>query len=261
MHINYKFIILLNLIVLLLFSSCFNEKKVTYFQKGVNQKDTIDVAATYIPKIESGDILSIYVNSLSSEASSFFNPYTGNVAVPSSTDGGGSLTQTAAPGYLVDAKGNIELPLIGMLPVSGLSTNEVGENVKKLLATYLKEPTVNVRFLNYKISIVGEVAKPGVYVIPNERITLPEAIIIAGDLTTYAKRKEIEIIRDVNGKKEFGQVDLTSRDIFKSPYYYLHANDIIYVKAGKSKLAQSDLTLKLLPVAVSVITLLILIIK
>lgn len=254
-------IILLSQLVLGL-SSCFNEKKITYFQKGVGQKDTIEIAKKFIPKIQSGDILSIYVNSLSPEASSFFNPYTANVTPTSAApDANGGLTQAAAPGFLVDATGKITLPLIGTLDVNSLTIAEATDKIKKQLEIYLKEPTVIVRFLNYKISILGEVNKPGIYVVPNERITLPEAITIAGDVTMYSKRNQIEIIRDVDGKKEFGEVDLTNRDVFSSPYYYLHSNDIVYVKASKSKVAQTDIALKVVPLAVSVLTLIILLIK
>lgn len=247
---------------LVFLSSCFNEKKITYFQKGPNQADTIEVAKKYIPKIQSGDILSIYVNSLSPEASSFFNPYTANITPSSAApDANGGLAQAAAPGFLVDAAGKITLPLIGAIEVNNLTIGEATEKIKKQLETYLKEPTLIVRFLNYKISILGEVSKPGIYVVPNERITLPEAITIAGDLTAFAKRNEVEIIRDVDGKKQFGEIDLTNRDVFSSPYYYLHSNDIVYVKASKNKVAQTDVALKIIPLAVSVLSLIIVLIK
>ncbi|NCD67809.1 polysaccharide biosynthesis/export family protein [Mucilaginibacter agri] len=243
-------------------TSCFNEKKITYFQRGVNQKDTVEIAKKYIPKIQSGDILSIYVNSLSPEASSFFNPYTANVTTTATAlDVNGGLTQAAAPGFLVDAGGKITLPLIGTLDVNNLTITEATDRIKQQLEIYLKEPTVIVRFLNYKISILGEVAKPGIYVVPNEKITLPEAITIAGDLTGFAKRNEIEIIRDVDGKKEFGEVDLTNRSVFSSPYYYLHSNDVVYVKASKAKVAQSDVALRVIPLAVSILSLIIVLIK
>lgn len=248
--------------MLVFFSSCFNERKITYFQKGTNGKDTIEIAKKYIPRIQSEDILSIYVNSLSPEASSFFNPYTANVATTAQApDAGTGLTQAAAPGYLVDVEGRITLPLIGTVNVNNLTINEATEKIKKQLEIYLKEPTVVVRFLNYKVSVLGEVVKPGIYVVPNERITLPEAITIAGDLTTFAKRDQIEIIRDVDGKKEFAEVDLTKRDVFASPYYYLHSNDIIYVKASKAKVAQSDILLRVLPIAISALSLIIVLLK
>ncbi|OKS85133.1 polysaccharide biosynthesis/export family protein [Mucilaginibacter polytrichastri] len=248
-------------VLVILFSSCFNEKKLAYFQKAPNQTDTIVVSKAYEAKIQPGDILSLYVNSLSPEASSFFNPYSANT-VPS--DAGGSsngLSQSAAPGFLVSNKGEISLPLIGNVNVGGLTTAETHDLLLSKLKEYLKEPTIIVRFLNYKISILGEVIKPGVYVVPNERITIPEAITMAGDLTAYGKRSEIQVIREIDGKKEFGQIDLSDRSVFTSPYYYLHANDIVYVKATKSKVVQSDLTIRLLPIAISLVTVILLIIK
>jgi len=248
----------------LLLTSCFSEKKITYFQKINNEPDSLLVAKAYVPKIQTGDILSIYVNSLSSDASTFFNPYTSSSSSSGTSSGGGStgggLSDSSSPGFLVDATGNIELPLVGPVLVAGLTTIQARDAIKDKMKIYLKEPTVTVRFLNYKISILGEVAKPGVYVIPNERVTLPEVITIAGDLTAYAKRNEIEIIRDVNNQKEFATVDLTSRQIFSSPYYYLHANDIIYIKANKSKVASNSLLLKIAPIAISVATLIVVIV-
>ena len=166
-----------------------------------------------------------------------------------------SLVQTTAPGYLVDATGAIEMPLIGTLKVSGLTTMEAKELIKKKIANYLKEPTVNVRFLNYKISVLGEVVHPSVYVIPNETITLPEALALAGDMTIYGKRENVLVIRDDNGKKIFGRVDLTTRDIYNSPYYYLHENDIVYVEPGKGRIAQTDKVYQLLPVVLSALSL------
>jgi polysaccharide export outer membrane protein len=263
MYTKNKIVTVYLFVALMCLFSCFNEKKLTYFQKSIKENDTLAVAKAYIPKIQTGDILSIYVNSLSSEASTFFNPYT--ASSPSSGAGGGGsssgsgLSDSSSPGFLVDASGSIELPLVGTVSVIGLTTNQARDIIKKKLEVYLKEPTVNVRFLNYKISILGEVQKPGVYVIPNERVTLPEAITMAGDLTVFGKRNEVEVIRDLNDKKEFAVIDLTSRQVFSSPYYYLHANDIIYVKSDKSKAASTSLFLKIAPIAISAATLIIVI--
>jgi len=224
------------------------------------------VARAYVPKIQPGDILDIKIGSLNPLASSFFNPYS-SVPVttdnaPSATGGntgsvsnGGSISQSAAPGFLVDSAGVIELPLVGPLKVSGLNTSEARNMIKEKLTTYLKSPTVNVRFLNYKISVMGEVVRPSVYVIPNERITLPEALSMAGDMTIFAKRENVLVIRDENGKKEFGRVDLTSREVYTSPYYYLHANDVVYVEPGKGRIAQTDKVYQILPVLLSALSL------
>lgn len=238
------------------FTSCVDQRKYVYFQKSAGQSDTINVAKPYIPKIQPGDILAIPVTSLNPIASSFFNPYSSGES--SQTDGtiassatSASLSQTTTNGFLVDANGNIEIPLLGPVKVAGLTTSEARDTIRNKLKFYTKEPTVNVRFLNYKISVMGEVVHPGVYIISNERVTLPEAIAMAGDLTVYAKHDNVMVIRDSDGKKVFGHLDLNSRDIFTSPYYYLHSGDIVYVEQTKTKVTQTDPTVRLLPVILS----------
>ncbi|MDB5024591.1 MAG: Polysaccharide biosynthesis/export protein [Mucilaginibacter sp.] len=256
--------IFLYLTVIFCLSSCVNQKQIAYFQKGINQSDTIQVAKAYIPKIQSVDILSINIGSLNPAASSFFNPYSTTPAGIDFTDATSlangttpmpTLSQSASPGFLVAADGSIELPLLGNIKLAGLTTSEARDTIKNRLKHFLKEPTVNVRVMNYKISVMGEVAKPSVYVIPNEKITLPEAISMAGDLTIFGKRDNVLIIRDVDGKKEFGRINLNSREIYNSPYYYLHDNDIVYVEPGKGKSAQSDRIYQILPVLLSALSL------
>jgi polysaccharide export outer membrane protein len=243
-------------------TSCADQKKYIYFQKNPNQSDTMDVAKAYIPKIQPGDILSIPISSLNSAASSFFNPLSSSAGATGVTDnnaGTGANTpqapQTSANGFLVDASGIIELPLIGSVKLSGLTTSEARDTIKNRLKFYLKEPTVNVRFLNYKISVMGEVNHPAVYVIPNEKVTLPEAISMAGDLTIFGKRENVLVIRDNNGKKEFGRVNLNTREVFTSPYYYLRSGDVVYVEQGNGKIAQSDNAYRILPIIISGLTL------
>ena len=110
--------------------------------------------------------------------------------------------------------------------------------------------------LNYSVSVMGEVEKPSVYTIPNERITLPELISLAGDLTIYARRDNILVIREIDGQREFGRVDLTKRDLFNSPYYYLQPNDVVYVEPGKGKKTTSERSVQLAPTIISGISLL-----
>lgn len=248
-------------------SSCVQQKQIAYFQKSLGESDTLAVARAYIPRIQPGDILDIPIGSLNPMASSFFNPYsnvqvkTDNSTAPSPMSGGSnapisssSLVQSSAPGYLVDANGNIEMPLVGLVRVAGLTTIAAKDTIKNRVKLFLKEPTVNVRLLNYKISVLGEVQRPSVYVIPNETITLPEALGLAGDMTIFGKRENVLVIRDNNGKKEFGRVNLNSRDVFSSPYYYLHANDVVYVEPSKGRIAQTDKTYQILPIVLSALS-------
>ncbi|MBB3968647.1 polysaccharide biosynthesis/export family protein [Mucilaginibacter phyllosphaerae] len=249
--------------VLTVLSSCINQKKVVYFQKSANETDTIGVAKAYIPKIQPGDILTILVSSLNPAASSFFNPLLYSPPSTSIDNSGNASTTTTLPisqqsnGFLVDPNGIIQFPLLGAIKVVGLTSSEVRDTIRNKLQPYLKEATVNVRFLNYKISIMGEVMRPSVYVVPNERITLPEALSMAGDLTVFAKKDNILIVRDNNGKKEFGRVNLNTREVFNSPYYYLHSGDLIYVEQGKNKSAQTDMVYRILPIALSAISILV----
>lgn len=258
---NYIFLFFIALLGL---SSCVQQKQIAYFQKAINQSDTIAVAQVYIPKIQPGDIIDIKVGSLNPVASSFFNPFSSipvtpdnNAAMqsPASASLAPVLSQTTASGYLVDADGKIEYPILGAIKIAGLTTSQARDTLKHRLKFYVKEPTVSVRFLNYKISVMGEVARPSVYVIPNETITLPEALSLAGDMTIFGKRNNVLIIRDEGGKKEFGRVNLNSREVYNSPYYYLHANDVVYVEPGNGRIAESDKTYQILPIIISALSL------
>ncbi len=262
--------------ILITLTSCVNQKQIAYFQRAPNQPDTMTVAQAYIPKIQPGDILSIPIGSLNPLAASFFNPFSamqlpadntqpaatqGNtpqgLGSGTSSSGLGSsptLSQSTTPGYLVDPDGNIEIPLLGTIKVAGLTTTQAKDLIKSKLKLYLKEPSVYVRLLNYKISVMGEVLRPSVYVIPNETVTLPEALSMAGDLTIFGNRNNVLVIRDDNGKKEFGRVDLTTRELYSSPYYYLHANDVIYVEPSKGKISQTDRAYQIFPLIISVLS-------
>ena len=255
---NFCAVPLLLFLVLIVFStSCVSRKDVTYFQSASLDQDTknAEIAKKFIATIHEGDILQIIVSSLSPEASAMFNPY--------STSTGGNIIQNTqtnnlppANGYLVNEEGLITLPLIGKLKVEGLGTSGATDLVTQKLEKYLQQPTVNMRILNFKVSVMGEVARPSVYTIPNEKITLPEVISLAGDLTIYGKRNNILVIRESSGKREFARVDLTKRDLFSSPYYYLHANDLVYVEPTKGKVTSSDRTIQLAPIVISGLSLL-----
>ena len=243
---------------LLLIYSCRSRKDVVYFQPSVDS--LIDEAAksrlSYVAKIQSGDILGVFVRSLSPEASEMFNPY--QAAAPASIQSTNNNTAPpAAIGYLVDQEGNIVLPLLGKVNVKGLTTSAVQDLIStQLNEKYLKEPTVNVRILNFKITILGEVARPSVYTIPNEKISLPEALGLAGDLSIYGRRDNIQVIRVVDGRKIFARVDITNRHVFDSPYFYLEPNDIVYVEPTSGRVGSSDRTQQLLPVFISGLSLL-----
>jgi len=216
---------------IILLSSCLSQKRFTYFQPKDSLQTQVALDTLYHPIIHKYDVLGIYVSSSSEEASKFFN-------YDMSAEAGES---SAANKYVVNEKGEIQLPLVGGLFVDGLTSLQAMELIKLKLDKYLINPTVKLTISNFRMTVLGEVNKPGVYTVPNEKITLTEALALAGDLTLYGVRENITIVREVNGKKEFSQVNITSRDFFSSPYYTLQGNDIVYIEAMKQKkfLAQS----------------------
>lgn len=242
-------------IVTIQLTSCVSPKSIIYFQGDTLQYRSEQVLHSYIPVIQKNDILSIVVGSLNEESNELFNlpnKYTVVSSNYSSTASGGARMQPL--GYLIDNDGNVEMPLIGKIKLEGLQTQAAAELIRTKLEEYLKEPTVVVRNVNFKISVMGEVARPGVYVIPDEKITLPEILSMAGDMTVYGNRKAVILIREENEKREHIRLDMTSRDIFNSPYYYLHKNDIIYIEPVPARVTSTDRVVQLTPLIVSVVT-------
>lgn len=241
-----------------LLTGCVQTKQLAYFQGGANDPtDALTVAARYVPKIQPGDVLSVQVSSLNPEASSFFNPYAALAVADRANLPMAPTTATPLPaqnGYLVDNAGAIELPVLGKVAVGGQTVSEVKDRLRESLREYLKEPTVNIRNLNFRISVMGEVLRPSLFTIPNEQITLLEALSLSGDVTIYGRRENVLIIREENGKRTFGRVDLTRRALFASPYYYLHPNDVVYVEPGKARAATADRTNQLLPIVLSALS-------
>lgn len=205
-----------------IFCSCSNYKKIAYFrdlQDSTKSQTIAEVGYTEL-KIKADDILSITIQTID----------------PANTTSVNS-SSTEISGFLVDKDGVIELPMLGKLKVLNLTTIEVREVIRAKASLYYKEPTVQVRFTNFKITVLGEVARPAPYILPNEKITVLDAIGLAGDLTVFGKRENIMLIRENNGKKDVYRFNLNSSETFKSPAFYLHQNDIIYVESHKAKAA------------------------
>jgi polysaccharide export outer membrane protein len=148
---------------------------------------------------------------------------------------GSGVVSPAAMGYLVEADGKIKVPYLGSVQAEGLTRLQLSDTLTQLFKDYTKNPVVNVRFLNYYFSVLGEVSNKGRFNMQNERMTLLEAISMAGDLTEYGKRDNILVVREIDGKRNFARVNLLSKNLFNSPYYYLQTNDIVYVEPVKSK--------------------------
>jgi len=233
----FKGKILYYLLILLALSSCGTYKTVPYFQ----DLDRTQLSSQKIENsgpltIQPADILGINVNSRNPESSSIFN-YNLNRVTGNNYDLSSSNPVT---GYQVNDKGEINLPLIGSMKVAGLSTYELTEKLTITLLTYFKDPVVNIRILNFKVSILGDVQRPNLYTLQNERTTITQALSLAGDLNITAMRKNVVLIREENGVRKFVPMDLTSKHIYESPYFYLKNNDEIYVQPDRSKYATVD---------------------
>jgi polysaccharide export outer membrane protein len=238
-------------VALFFFSSCTPYKNIPYFQDLDHSKITEQPITNYTPiKIQPGDLLGLNVTSQSPpEANAVFNSSLNRVTGTDDNTGGnklgggvGSENAGSNPifGYRVNDKGEIELPDIGVINVAGFTTDELAAKLTPQLAQYLAKPIVNVRLLNFKISVSGDVLRPDVFTIQSERITIIEALSLAGDLNITAKRKSVLLIRESDGKRQFIPIDLTSKKLFDSPYYYLRNNDAIYVDPDRTKYAPLD---------------------
>jgi polysaccharide export outer membrane protein len=215
----------------LLFSSCKPRKELVYYQNidslvASNQSDTYEI------KIQPDDLLTIIVSAEDAESAMPFNLTTISVASGSGSIGGQQSLQT----YLVDSNGTIDFPVLGKIQVGGLLRTELIKLLETKLVKYIKNPIINIRRMNFKISVQGEVNSPGTYTMNSDRVTLIEAISLARDLTIYGRRDNVLIIREVNGVKSFNRVDITKADFINSPFYYLTQNDVIYVEPNKVKI-------------------------
>jgi len=240
-HISCKTSSILALLSLGLMS-CNSYEKVLYFQdldKSATHKEVIN---NYAPlSIQTEDILEINISSLSPEASAIF----------SFSSSAGTSGSSAGSQYLVDHSGQINFPMLGSLKVAGLTTAELREQMRSKLLSYLKEPIVNIRILNFKVSVIGDVASPGVYNVANEKITIPEVLSMAGDLQVTAKRNNVLLVREQDGNRQFIPIDLT-KNIFQSPYYYLKNNDLIYVQPDRSKVGATSKTFNIVASVISI---------
>ncbi|WP_229364417.1 polysaccharide biosynthesis/export family protein [Fibrella aestuarina] len=237
-----------------LLMSCVNSRELVYFQDLTSRVDSARQQA-YAAAVRPGDVLSILVSSLSPEASSFFNPYAMQQAMAGQAMQTNPTTPIAAsPGYLVAADGTITVPLLGAVPVAGKTNVQIANLLRDKLKTYLKEPTVSVRNQNFRVTVLGEVARPSLFNIANEQITLPEALGLAGDLTIFGRRDNVLVVREENGQRTYARLDLTKRDVFQSPYYHLHPNDVIYVEPSKTRVAATDRFYQITPLILSALS-------
>ena len=230
------------ILLLFLLASCQSYKKVPYMQDVSVVNEAIQQENLYDAKIMPKDLLTIVVSCTSPELAAPFNLI---VASPSNLSISNTVTTTqpVLQPYLVDNEGNINFPVLGELKLGGLTKKEAEQMIVDKLKPYIKEtPIVTVRMVNYKISVIGEVARPGTFTISNEKVNLLEALAMAGDMTVYGLRDNVRLIReDSNGKQQIITLDLNKAETILSPYYWLQQNDIIYVTPNKAKARNSDI--------------------
>jgi protein involved in polysaccharide export with SLBB domain len=209
--------------ILISTQSCITAKKVPYMQDAgrfVRQK----IPDSYQIRIDNDDLLSIVVTSRDTVLAQPFN------------------RTPERQGYLVDAEGTITFPVFGEMKVAGLTPSQLADSLKAgiIRKGYIKDAVVSVKLLNFKISVMGEVNKPGVYPIPTERVTVLEALSLAGDMSVYGKRDKVLVVREENGVREMRYIDVNSTTLFNSPYYFLRQNDLVYVEPNKARSTQSE---------------------
>ncbi|MDR0412620.1 MAG: polysaccharide biosynthesis/export family protein [Dysgonamonadaceae bacterium] len=219
------------IIVVLFLASCGSSKDIIYFQDSerVLNGNYVDLS-NYEIKIVPNDNLFITVSALNPQAVEPFNSI--NLTR-------GTSNSLELQGYLVDENGDINFPVVGKLHLGGLSKSEAIRLIQDRISQYIDMPVVNIRYMNYKIAVLGEVSRPGTYFVDNEKISIPEALARAGDMTIYGQRHDVLVCRMENGEKKIYHVDITSPTVFLSEVYYLQQNDIVYVLPNKSRVLSS----------------------
>jgi polysaccharide export outer membrane protein len=235
-NVNMKHKSLLFLIFLA-FNACGPSRNITYFSNINAAGETNEKIENKIdPQIQPDDLLSINVSSLSPEANLLFN---NGVMQAGGTAGGAPTVSKNSDGYLVDKSGAINFPVLGSVKLSGLTKEQAADKMKTEIKRHVKDPIVNVRFLNFKVTVIGEVGRPSNFTVPTDRLNLIEALGLAGDMTVYGRRDNVLIIREKDGMRSTVRVNLNDKNVLNSPYFYLQQNDVVYVEAVKLKKLQS----------------------
>lgn len=229
---NFNYIFIPMLLVFFL-TSCATREDIAYFSVTGVDNATKELGS-YSPTLLPDDIVEITVVALDMQAVGPFN----------GTGISGDVSGSVKKQYLIDELGNVEFPIIGNVKMSGLTRLEAIELLEEKIKVYVNNPIVSLKIANFKVTVIGEVGNPGTFQIDNERITILEALGLAGDMTIYGQRKNVLVIREKDGKKTYTRVDLTTDEVFDSPIYYLSQNDVIYVEPNASRMNQSKANLR-----------------
>lgn len=225
---------IISILSFLLLTSCkTTDNTITYFQDLDNQAAVLaEETVNYTPRIVPDDQLSITVSGTDPNAVAAFNMPLSSYLAPGETH----VTSTPVlHTYLVNSRGEIDFPVLGKLHVADMTRSELTDLMTEKISAYVKSPIVTIQIRNFKVSVLGEVNNPGTVNVPNERLSVLDALGMAGDLTIYGNRTNVLLIRDNNGKKEYHRFDLTSTETLTSPYYYLQQNDVLYVEPNKAR--------------------------
>ena len=239
--------------IILLTSCKTTTNNITYFQDLDNQSAVTGKAVNYTPRIAPDDQLSITVSGMDPNAVATFNIPLASYLAPGETN----VTSTPVlHTYLVNSHGEIDFPVLGKLQVGGMTRSELTDMMTKRISAYVKSPIVTIQIRNFKVSVLGEVNKPGTVNVPNERLSVLDALGMAGDLTIYGNRTNVLLIRDNNGLKEYHRFDLTSAEMLTSPYYYLQQNDVLYVEPNKARKGNAKYSQSLASTIISALSIL-----
>ena len=248
--------LVLFIVGLLFFASCSAPRNLAYFDNLREEKVyTEKIANEAEAKIQPGDLLSINVTSLSPESNILFNK--GSLPTASNANVSGVTYVQETEGYLVDKSGSVVLPILGKVKLENLTREEAETQLTASLQTYLKEPVVNVRFRNFKVTVIGEVNRPSTFQVADGNVNILEALGMAGDMTAFGKRENVLVIRETKDERSMVRLNLNNKDILKSPFFNLQQNDIVYVEPHKARAAQASTNarnISLILGAISVIT-------
>lgn len=230
------------ILILGVVASCGSNRKIAYFRNVpdsiTNSSLSVSKIAYQEPRIQHNDILQVTIQTLDPQANTVIGA---SVTATTPIVASGNNGTSSISGFLVDSVGMIELPLVGKVQVGGLTTAEAREVIRKKATIFYKEPVVNVRFSNFTVTVIGEVNRPSIYIVPNEKVSILDIIGMAGDLTIYGKRDNVLLIREENGNKMMTRFNLNSTDLFLSPFFYLKQGDVVYVEPNNAKVATNDI--------------------
>lgn len=230
MKYNFSKTLSIVIVIASFFSSCASKKEIILFS---DINEGTENSLTYsLPKIQVNDILDVKINAINPETALPYNLASATATVAT------TIELLKLQGYLVSAEGKISMPILGKIVTTGKTTSELEKSITEILETngHLKNPSVSVRILNAKVTVLGEVKTPGTYTYSEQSISLPQALGYAGDITIEANRKEVLLIREEEGKRKYHKIDLTKSDWFNSPYYNIKQNDIVYVYPNNVKI-------------------------